>query len=206
MHPNRTFRTSSRARNVAFAREQGFGLLCVNHEDAPLVSHVPFLLSEDGHQIDFHLVKSNPIVRLLSAPSRARLAVQGPHSYISPDWYGIVDQVPTWNYVAVHLQGTLELRPQDELLDLLHRQSGLFENKLAPKRPWTSGKMPGGVMEAMMRQIVPCRVHVEMVDGAWRLSQNKADDVRLRAADAVEVVGIGRDVDMVAALMRDPGD
>ncbi|MEL7252887.1 MAG: FMN-binding negative transcriptional regulator [Pseudomonadota bacterium] len=206
MHPNRAFRKSSEDRNIAFAREQGFGLLCVNGEDGPLVSHIPFLLSEDGRQVDFHLVKSNPIARGLKAPMRARLAVQGPHSYISPDWYGVVDQVPTWNYVAVHLQGQMELRPQEEMLDLLDRQSELFETRLAPKRPWTSGKMSEGVMDAMMRQIVPVRMAVDKIDGTWKLNQNKPDDVRLRAADAVEVVGMGRDVDLVAALMREPDE
>jgi len=64
--------------------------------------------------------------------------------------------------------------------------------------------MTEGVLEAMMRQIVPCRLMVDRVDGTWKLNQNKPDDVRLRAADAVEVVGLGRDVEMVAALMRDP--
>ncbi|MEL7280086.1 MAG: FMN-binding negative transcriptional regulator [Pseudomonadota bacterium] len=204
MHPNRAFRRSSDARNIAFAREQGFGILCVNGEDGPLMAHVPFLLSEDGKNADFHLVKSNPIVRMLGAPTRARFAVQGPHSYVSPDWYGVIDQVPTWNYVAVHLQGTLELRPQEEMKDLLDRQSELFETKLKPKRPWTTGKMSEGVMAAMMRQIVPCRMAVDKIDGTWKLNQNKPDDARLRAADAVEVVGLGRDVELVAALMRDP--
>ncbi len=204
MHPNRAFRKSSEARNITFAREQGFGLLCVNADDAPLISHVPFLLSEDGQQVDFHLVKSNPIARLLSAPLRARLAVQGPHSYVSPDWYGVIDQVPTWNYVAVHLQGQLELRPQEEMHDLLDRQSEMFEAKLSPKRPWTTAKMSDGVMDAMMRQIVPCRMAVDKIDGTWKLNQNKPDDVRLRAADSVESVGLGRDVEIVAALMRDP--
>lgn len=206
MHPNRAFRKSSDARNIAFAREQGFGLLCVNGEDGPLMAHVPFLLSEDGTQADLHLVKSNPIARRLKTPLRARLAVQGPHSYISPDWYGVVDQVPTWNYIAVHLQGALELRPQDEMQDLLDRQSELFEDRLRPKRPWTSSKMSEGVMDAMMRQIVPCRMMVDQIDGTWKLNQNKPDDVRLRAADAVEVVGMGRDVELVAALMRDPDE
>lgn len=204
MHPNRAFRKSSDARNIRFAREQGFGLLCVNSDDVPLISHVPFLLSEDGSQVELHLVKTNPMVRLLSAPVRARLAVQGPYSYVSPDWYGMIDQVPTWNYVAVHLQGALELRPQEEMFDLLRRQSELFETKLAPKRPWTSNKMTDGIMEAMMRQILPCRMVVEKIDGTWKLNQNKPDDVRLRAADAVEVVGMGHGVDVLAALMRNP--
>ena len=202
MHPNRGFRTSSDARNSAFAREQGFGILGVNGEDGPLMVHVPFLLSEDGKVADFHLVKTNPIARLIKSPMRARLAVQGPHSYISPDWYGVIDQVPTWNYVAVHVQGVLELRPQEEMKDLLDRQSDLFETKLAPKRPWTTGKMSDGVMDAMMRQIVPCRMAVDKIDGTWKLNQNKPDDVRLRAADHVDAFGMGHEVRLLAALMR----
>ena len=90
------------------------------------------------------------------------------------------------------------------MFDLLRRQSELFETKLAPKRPWTSNKMTDGIMEAMMRQILPCRMVVEKIDGTWKLNQNKPDDVRLRAADAVEVVGMGHGVDVLAALMRNP--
>ena len=206
MHPNRAFRKSSDARNIAFARGEGFGLLCVNGPDAPLVSHVPFLLSEDGSIAEFHLVRSNPIARLLAAPLRARLAVEGPQSYVSPDWYGVDDQVPTWNYIAVHLQGQVELRPQEELHDLLDRQSALFETRLTPKRPWTTGKMTEPVMQAMMRQIVPCRMAVDQIDGTWKLHQNKPAEARLRAADAVESLGIGHNVDMVAAMMRDPDE
>src|SRR6056297_4116552 len=92
MHPNPAFRQADTARNIAFAREQGFGLLAVATGEAPLISHIPFLLSEDGTRAEFHLVRSNPIARLLSALLPARLAVQGPHSYVSPDWYG--DVVP----------------------------------------------------------------------------------------------------------------
>lgn len=105
MHPNPIFRQTPEARNVAFARAQGFGVLAVVAEGAPLMSHIPFLLSEDGAVAEFHLVRSNPIARALAAPLHARLAVVGPHSYVSPDWYGVEDQVPTWNYVAVHLVG-----------------------------------------------------------------------------------------------------
>jgi len=136
MHPNPSYHKATDAENLGFAREQSFGILAVNGSEAPLISHIPFLLSEDGSCVEFHLVRSNPIVRLLAAPLRARLAVQGAHGYVSPDWYGIVDQVPTWNYIAVHLLGEVELRPADELRDLLDRQSALFEDQLLPKPPW----------------------------------------------------------------------
>lgn len=203
MHPNPIFRKTPEARNIAFAREVAFGMLSVGTKNAPLVSHIPFLLSEDGAQVEFHLVRSNPIARRLSTPLQARLAVVGPHSYISPDWYEIEDQVPTWNYVAVHLVGEVELRPQDEMRDMLDRQSAHFEDQLVPKRPWITDKMTPEVLDRMMRQIVPCRMRVTQIEGTWKLNQNKDYDVRLRAADAVEGSGMGSGEVRLAAMMRD---
>ena len=78
---------------------------------------------------------------MLKQPVAARIAVSGPDGYVSPDWYGIVDQVPTWNYVAVHLTGVLELRSQEEMRDLLDRQSAYYEDRLRPKPPWRTDKM-----------------------------------------------------------------
>lgn len=202
MHPNPAFRTETERQNIDFARETGFGQLAINAADAPLISHIPFLLTEDGARAEFHLVRSNPIARVLTAPQKARLAISGAHSYVSPDWYGADDQVPTWNYVAVHLTGTVELRPAEELRDLLDRQSERFETQLLPKKPWSADKMTSEVLSKMMRQIVPCRMRVDRIEGTWKLNQNKPDAVRLRAADHVDAYGIGSDVRVLAALMR----
>lgn len=203
MHPNSAFRQTPETRNIAFAREQGFGQLSISTDEAPLISHIPFLLSQNGRLAEFHLVRSNPIARKLKdAPAHARIAVQGPHSYISPDWYGVEDQVPTWNYVAVHLTGRVELMEQESLRDVLDRQSALFENRLLPKTPWVTDKMTPEILERMMRQIVPCRMQVSQIDGTWKLNQNKTDDARLSAADHVDGYGIGQETRILAALMR----
>ena len=202
MHPNPVYHTADETQNLAYARERGFGVLAVSAEGAPLLSHVPFILAEDGKSLDLHLVRSNPIARMLKSPMTARIAVNGPDSYISPDWYGVPDQVPTWNYVAVHLTGTLELRPQEELRDLLDRQSAVFEARLDPKPRWTADKMDADALAKMMRMIVPCRMTIASIDGTWKLSQNKTDDVRLSAANHVESYGQGAEIQLLAALMR----
>lgn len=202
MHPNPVYHTADEARNLDFARDRAFGVLAVGGADVPMLSHVPFLVADDGKSVDLHLVRSNPIARALKTPLSARIAVSGPDSYVSPDWYGVADQVPTWNYVAVHLTGTVELLPQDELRDLLDRQSALFETRLLPKTPWTTGKMDSDALTKMMRMIVPCRMSVTGVDGTWKLSQNKPDAVRLRAADHMEGYGMGAEFRTLAALMR----
>ena len=202
MHPNPIYHTADAQRNLGFARERGFGVVATNGEDGPLLAHVPFLLNDAGDMAELHLVRSNPIARALKEPMTVKIAVSGPDTYISPDWYGVPDQVPTWNYVAVHLTGVLELRPQDELRNLLDRQSAFYEDRLLPKPPWKTAKMTGDVLEKMMRQIVPCRMRITGVDGTWKLNQNKPDAVRLSAADHVAGYGFGTETAVIAALMR----
>jgi transcriptional regulator len=148
-----------------------------------------------------HLVRSNPILRLL--PCDAVIVVMGPDGYVSPDWYGVEDQVPTWNYVAVHARGRLERLPDAEMRAMLDRQSADYEARLAPKPPWRVDKMSPEALERMLRQIVPCRMAVASVDATWKLSQNKPDAVRLRAAEAVEG-GLGSELVALAGLMRAP--
>ena len=131
----------------------GFGTLCVNGPHGPQLSHGPFLLSAEGTQAELHLVRSNPIARM-GAPAPAVLSVTGPDGYISPDWYGLQDQVPTWNYVAVHLRGVLRPAPEADLRAHLDRVSAHFETMLPAKQPWQTAKMTPQMLARMMRQIL----------------------------------------------------
>ena len=204
MHPNPAFRQSPDAQNLAFARSQSFGVLAVSTPEAPLLSHVPFLLADDGSYAELHLVRSNSITRALTEPMQARLAVQGPEGYISPDWYGVDDQVPTWNYVAVHLTGTLERLPADDLPGVLDRLSEHFEAQLAPKPVWKMGKVSDDALSKMLRQIVPFRLNIESVDGTWKLGQNKPENARLGAAEALADSPVGTGQKALASLMKAP--
>ena len=199
MHPNPAFRRAPRDANLAFARERGFGTLCVNGPDAPLLAHLPFVLDPEGREARFHMMRSNPVARAL--PARGVLAVSGPDGYVSPDRYGVPDQVPTWNYVAVHLAGPVRRLPQEAMRAELDALSDAFERRL-PKRPWRTDKMPPNLLDRLMRSILPCAMAVEGVEGTWKLGQNKAEAARLGAADGLEAAGIGAEVAALAALMR----
>jgi transcriptional regulator len=207
MHPNPAFRQTPAERNIAFARARGFGVLSVNGPEGPLAAHVPFLLNDDASFADLHLARSNAIVRA-GLPAPALLAVSGPDAYISPDWYGphdqVPDQVPTWNYVAVHLRGVLEPLPEDALRPHVDALSAEHEGRITGKRPWTSAKMTTGAMPRMMRMILPFRFRVLSVDGTWKLNQNKPADVRARAAAALAQGDAGAQA--IAALIRGGGE
>jgi transcriptional regulator len=137
-------------------------------------------------------------------PAAALLAISGPDAYVSPDWYGphdqVPDQVPTWNYVAVHLRGILEPLPETALRPHVDALSAEHEGRIAGKAPWTSAKMTEGAMPRMMRMILPFRLHISSVDGTWKLNQNKPDAVRARAAAALAKGDPGAQA--IAALMR----
>jgi transcriptional regulator len=60
MHPNPAFRGDPAETNLAFARTRGFGTLCLNGPEGPMLSHVPFVLNADGTEAEMHLVRSNP--------------------------------------------------------------------------------------------------------------------------------------------------
>ena len=188
MHPNPAFRQDPRDRNLAFARARGFGILSVNGPDGPLAAHVPFLLNEDASFAELHLARSNPIARA-GLPQPALIAVSGPDAFVSPDFYGphedVPDQVPTWNYVAVHLRGVLEPLPEDALRPHVDALSAEHEGRIAGKTPWTSAKMTEGAMPRMMRMILPFRLRVTLVEGTWKLNQNKTPEIRARAAAAL---------------------
>jgi len=201
MHPNPIFRNPPTDKNIEFARQRSFGIVSINAENGPLMSHIPFQLSEDGKYLEAHLVRSNPIVRLLKQPIPAAIAVSGGDAYISPDWYGVDQQVPTWNYVAVHIRGSLRLLDQQELHGVLERLSASMEQRLMPKAPWKIDKIDVDIYEKMQRQIVPIAMDIEDIQGTWKLSQNKPDKVRKGAISGVENARLGTGIDEIVKLM-----
>jgi transcriptional regulator len=202
VHPNPSFRKASTDQNLTFARDRGFGILAANGADSPILAHVPFLMSDDGCFADLHLARSNGLVGFQGA---AVLAVSGPDAYVSPDWYGLPDQVPTWNYIAVHLRGTLEQLPSEALEPHLIALSERFEKQLLPKPIWKPSKMGEGVMDRMMRMILPFRLTIRSVDGTWKLNQNKTAEARLGAIAGLSELG-GASAGIATAMRSLPKD
>ncbi|MFL6791202.1 MAG: FMN-binding negative transcriptional regulator [Bradyrhizobium sp.] len=167
-----------RATSLAFAETRGFGLACAWDGARPIASPLPFYLSyaDDGTpQAAFHVARHNPLVRLADGVTSWLLAVNGADAYVSPDWYVSPDQVPTWLYQVVHLTGTVRKLSDDELAAQIDTLSAKFENRLAPKAPWTSAKMTAGRLEAMKKAIVGMVMSVEEVEGSFKLNQHKSD-------------------------------
>jgi transcriptional regulator len=187
MHPNASFRWEDRDALRIFAREIGFGTVFAATPDGPRVAHVPFVFLDDD-RIGFHLARGNGLTKHLDN-AEALLVVNGPDGYISPDYYGMDDQVPTWNYLALELQGSVRRMSVEELSAQVDALSTEQECRLAPKPEWTRDKMSGGLFDKMLGAIVG----FEMTITAWRstakFGQNKPAEARGLAADALEARG-----------------
>jgi transcriptional regulator len=149
-----------RAASLAFAEARGFGTACAWDGTRPVASALPFYLSyaDDGTpQALFHVARNNLLIK----------AADG----VRPS----ADQVPTWLYQAVHLTGPVRVLSEAELVMQIDTLSAKFENRLVPKKPWTSAKMTAARLEALKKGIVGLAMQVEDVEGSFKLNQHKSE-------------------------------
>ncbi len=159
--------------------EHRFGLFVVPTAGAPFGVHVPFLYSVDAGgslSVQLHVARANPVHEHIAAEgTEVLLACHGPDAYISPDWYGIDNEVPTWTYTAVHLKGIATRLPPERNLEHVDRLSAFFEEQLLPKKPWHSDKMDASKRKRMMTAIVSIEIAVHTVEAQKKLIQHKSD-------------------------------
>ena len=190
MHPNRVFAWEDRGAMLAFVADIAFATIAA---DGPALVHAPVLVLGPD-RIRFHVSRGN---RAKLDGRRAIVSVLGPEGYVSPDWYGTDDQVPTWNYLAVEAEGPLRRLDGAELAALLDALSAAHEARLAPKPAWTRAKMSPGRFEGMLKAIVGYELTIEDLRGTRKLGQNKSEAERRGA-----ITGLGPFNPALAALME----
>ena len=190
MHPNRAFAWQDKEAMLAVVAEIAFCTICV---EGPVLVHAPVVVAGPD-RLRFHVSRGNRAGDLEG--KRAIVSCLGPDAYISPDWYGVPDQVPTWNYLAVEAEGPLRRLDEEELATLLDDLSAAHEARLAPKPAWTRAKMSGGRFEAMLKAIIGYELAIEELRGTRKLGQHKPAQVEAAAA------GLEPFNPAVAALMR----
>jgi transcriptional regulator len=171
MHPSSRFAWTDEAEIRAFVDEASFAQIVAVVDGGPVGAQAPLVNGPDG-SIRFHLSRANRLTPLLDGKT-VLASVIGTHFYVSPDWYGTPDQVPTWNYRMVEIEGVARRLDEPELRDLLDRLSAAQEKRLAPKPAWTSGKMDQSRLDAMVRAITGFAIEAPAFRGAIKMGQNK---------------------------------
>ena len=199
MHPAPYFHETDETVLGALIAERGFALIAGAADGRLLAAHAAVLL--DGRVLRFHLSRANALTAVLEAGGPALVVVMGPDAYISPDWYDQPDQVPTWNYISVELEGPVTPLDNAGATALLDDLSAHFEAKLAPKPPWSRSKMTPQRFETLLGGIRAFEMQVERLEGITKLGQNKKPAVMARTADALAALDDPNAVE-VARLMR----
>jgi transcriptional regulator len=197
MHPDPCFHPEDRDRCRALVEQVGFAMIFAATPDGPKVVHAPVVWTGDA-VLQFHISRRNALAPHLD-DGAALCVVNGPNAYISPRWYSNPRQVPTWNYVAVELEGRVRQLDEAALRRQLASLIETSEARVADQVTWTLDQAPVEDVEAMIPEIVCFELEVQVWRPTFKLSQNKPASERARVAQALETNGAGA----MARMMRD---
>lgn len=181
----------------------------VSHGERGLfATHLPMLVDPDPAPYGTllgHVARPNPHWRELAAGAPALAMFLGPHGYVTPAWYPTKREtgkvVPTWNYVAVHAYGPVEVFDDpDRLLALVSRLTDAHEAHRA--EPWRVNDAPEAYVKALLGGIVGLSLRVERLEGKWKTSQNRPPGDREGVRAGLAGAG-GPEAEALAAVMAE---
>lgn len=156
-----------------FIHQNGFAILINQTNGKFWATHIPLLLEEkDGKQMLVgHISKENPQAESFNTNDEVLVIFHGAHSYISSSWYDH-ENVPTWNYLAVHVYGKLQLHTLDESIEALKRLVNKYEAK--SEKPIRVEDLSKKTM-LQARGIVSFEIAINTIEAKKKLSQNRDD-------------------------------
>ncbi|MDR4229124.1 FMN-binding negative transcriptional regulator [Bacillus mojavensis] len=171
-----------------FVQNNSFGTIVTTAQGKPIATHLPLQLIKEGdtYYITGHIAYGNPQWRTFEACEDVLVMFQGPHAYISSSWYE-KENVPTWNYQAVHVYGTASILNEEELkhdLTMLlqtyekHRKNPVLWDKLSPQ-----------LLESQLKGIVGFKMKVGEIQASYKLSQNRNEKDYMNIIDQLRNEG-----------------
>ncbi|HEX5046271.1 MAG TPA: FMN-binding negative transcriptional regulator [Gammaproteobacteria bacterium] len=171
---------------AAFIDEHSFGTLVTLADGRPFASHVPFLYEPRERLLHAHVARANPASTHIAAAPEVLVMFQGPHGYISPTWYTQCG-VPTWNYTAVHVYGTVRIIDDLDSKERHVKQLAARYERGSPQ-PWVPSFDP-----KQLHGIVGLEIRVNAIEGKLKLSQNRSAADRAGVVAALEARGTDND-------------
>lgn len=202
------FRVHDNAEAIAFMQANPFAILissalASSNDEGPFATHLPvFVRAMEEHLvIRGHVAKANSHWRYLEQNPQCLTIFHGPHAYVSASNYVTRENVPTWNYGAVHVYGNARtFASPDDLQGVLHELIGTFEPAYAEQ--WAS--LSETYRDRMLSHIVGIEIAVTRIEAKFKLSQNRTKEEQanviasLAKSEDTEVSGVSR-------LMREQG-
>jgi transcriptional regulator len=153
-----------------FIRENGFGTLISQVERQLWASHIPMELSDDGKKLSGHISRGNKSWRSFDTSGEVLAIFQGPHAYISSSWYDH-ENVPTWNYIAVHVYGSIRIIEGDELYQALKSMLDKYEAHV--DHPVRMDSLSEDYLHQHLKAVTGFEISINRIEASYKLSQNR---------------------------------
>lgn len=167
MHPNNRFAWVDEDEMLAFVAKTAFATIFV---EGPAVIHAP--LAVNGRSVSFHVARRNHAAERIDG-SRVIASVLGRQGYNSASWYVSDNQVPTWLYEVVEIEGVARVLHTEALIAQVDALTGVMEQLHSPEKIWTRAKMKPGKFEAMLNAIIGFSIEVDAIRGTRKFNQHK---------------------------------
>lgn len=179
------FQEKDQATLQRYIRDYSFGLLIIADDEGIEANHVPFHLCSGANgslgQLQCHLARSNPVWQRIQGGASVLAVFLGPNAYVSPSWYPTKAEtgrvVPTWNYLAVHAQGSARIiQDPGWLKQHVHQLTDQHESQMIV--PWSVDDAPTDYTERLVQAIVGVEINIETLTGKLKASQNQPEKNR----------------------------
>jgi transcriptional regulator len=170
MYTPKLNRNENTAEITDFIRHHNFGVLISHTGEKFWGTHIPLEISDDASLLHGHIAKANPQWRNFNTNEEVMAIFTGPHAYISSSWYDH-ENVPTWNYIAVHVYGTIRIIEGDLLYQSLKKLVDKHEKHSA--HPVSMETMSPDYVKKSMQGLVGFEIAITNIEASYKLSQNR---------------------------------
>ena len=159
----------------SFIEKNGFATLTgIGRENQIITSHIPLMLyvDDDEEYLLGHVALGNPLRECLNENQEILAVFMEQHAYISSSWYADIN-VPTWNYIAVHISGKAKIIEGEALVRSLSDLVNKYE--VGREKAFSVESMPTDMLHREMKGIVGFKMSIEQIEAQYKLSQNRHD-------------------------------
>ncbi|MBC8111093.1 MAG: FMN-binding negative transcriptional regulator [Verrucomicrobia bacterium] len=173
MYIPKSYKNENSAEIEEFIQSNSFGILVSQTENKLWATHIPLELGKnekDEQVLTGHISRGNPQWKNFTDKSAVLAIFSGPHAYISSSWYDH-ENVPTWNYIAIHVYGMIQIIEEEKLLHSLKKLVDKYE--VGSEKPVTVEEMSEKFLKNELRGIVGFEIVIQEIQAAYKLSQTR---------------------------------
>ncbi|WP_262710403.1 FMN-binding negative transcriptional regulator [Psychroserpens sp. NJDZ02] len=169
MYPPKKHQDSDKKHLIQVIKTYPLATVISVKNNKPLVTHLPLIYRESDGKLIGHIDIYNPQTEVLQNQNDITILFSGPQCYISPSIY-TTTQLPTWNYIKVHLTGTVSrIDNKDQLKQSLITMTEFLE---APDHKYVL-ESDNPRLDKNLDYIKLFEISIDTWEGKFKLSQDK---------------------------------